>query len=87
MDMSLSKLWETGKPGLLQFMGSQRVTHDLVTQLQTTIGFGGFFKYSYRFFNIGVKKEPRTSLSFYSLDNSCGHFKKLNNTCTDLESK
>ena len=31
MDMSLSKLWEmgnTGKPGVLQFMGSQGVRHD-----------------------------------------------------------
>ena len=30
MDMSLSKLWElvTGKPGMLQSMGSQRVRHD-----------------------------------------------------------
>ena len=31
MDMSLSKLWElgrTGKPGLLQSIGSQRVGHD-----------------------------------------------------------
>ena len=31
MDMSLNKLWEmvkTGKPGVLQFMGSQRVRHD-----------------------------------------------------------
>ena len=31
MDMSLSKLWEIvkkGKPGMLQFMGSQRVRHD-----------------------------------------------------------
>ena len=31
MDMSLSKLWElvmTGKPGVLQSMGSQRVGHD-----------------------------------------------------------
>ena len=31
MDMSLSELWElvrTGKPGVLQFMGSQRVRHD-----------------------------------------------------------
>ena len=32
MDMSLSKLWEmvrTMKPGVMQFMGSQRVGHDL----------------------------------------------------------
>ena len=30
MDMSLSKLWAlmTGKPGVLQSMGSQRVRHD-----------------------------------------------------------
>ena len=31
MDMSLSKLWElgwTGKPGVLQSMGSQKVGHD-----------------------------------------------------------
>ena len=34
MGMSLSKLWEmvTGKPGMLQSMGSQRVGHDLVTE-------------------------------------------------------
>ena len=28
MDMSLRKLQEIGKPGVLQFMGSQRVRHD-----------------------------------------------------------
>ena len=30
MDMNLSGLWETEKdrPGVLQFMGSQRVAHD-----------------------------------------------------------
>ena len=35
MDMSLSKLWEIvkdGKPGVLQFMGLQRVREDLVTE-------------------------------------------------------
>ena len=37
MDMSLSKLWEivkTGKPGVLQSAGSQRVGHDLATEQQ-----------------------------------------------------
>ena len=37
MDMSLSKLWEivrTEKPGVLQFMESQRVGHDLMTEQQ-----------------------------------------------------
>ena len=36
MDISLSKLWEwwwTGKPGLLQSMGSQTVRHDWATEL------------------------------------------------------
>ena len=36
MDMSLSKLqdwWWTGKPGVLQSMGSQRVGHDWVNEL------------------------------------------------------
>ena len=33
MDFSLSKLWEmTGKPGVLQPMGSQRVGHDLAIE-------------------------------------------------------
>ena len=38
LDMSLSKLqgkqWRTGKPGVLQSMGSQRVGHDLATEQQ-----------------------------------------------------
>ena len=36
MDMSLSKLWEierTGRPGVLQSMGSERVGHNRVTEL------------------------------------------------------
>ena len=36
MDMSLSELWELlmdRVPGVLQFMGSQRVEHDLATEL------------------------------------------------------
>ena len=37
MDMSSSKLWKlwwTGKPGVLQSMGSQRVRHDWATELK-----------------------------------------------------
>ena len=36
MDVSLSELWElwwTGRPGVLQFMGSQRVGHNWATEL------------------------------------------------------
>ena len=38
MDMSLGKLWElvrwwTGRPGMLQSMGSQRIGHDWATEL------------------------------------------------------
>ena len=39
MDMSLRKLWSwwwTGKPGVLQSMGSQRVGHDWVAELNWT---------------------------------------------------
>ena len=37
MDMSLGKLWEwgwTGRPGVLQSMGSQRIGNDLATEQQ-----------------------------------------------------
>ena len=37
IDMSLGKLWElvmTGRPGVLQFMGLQRVGHDWMTELK-----------------------------------------------------
>ena len=40
MDMSLSKLWElvmgTGRPGMLQSMGVQRIRHDWATELNWT---------------------------------------------------
>ena len=34
VDMSLSKLWEIVKPSVLQFIGSQKVRHDLATAQQ-----------------------------------------------------
>ena len=44
MDVSLSKLkerwWWTGRPGVLRFMGSQRVGHDWATELNWTEGHG-----------------------------------------------
>ena len=40
MDMSVSELrgswWWTGRPGVLRFMGSQRIGHDWVTELNWT---------------------------------------------------
>ena len=39
MDMSLSKLWELvmdRRPGVLRFMGSQRVGHNSLTELNQT---------------------------------------------------
>ena len=39
IDMSLSKLrewWKTGKPGVLQSVGSQRIGHDWATEQQQT---------------------------------------------------
>ena len=46
MDMNLTKLQDivrTGKPGVLQFMGSQRVRHDSVTEQQYVCGGGWWF--------------------------------------------
>ena len=37
MNLSLSKLWELVRPGMLQSMGSQRVGHDWTTELNWTI--------------------------------------------------
>ena len=46
MDMSLSKLWWwTGKLGLLQSMGLQRVGHDWVTELNWTPASWGLYNY------------------------------------------
>ena len=45
MDMSLGKLWSwwwTGRPSMLRFMGSQRVRHDWVTELNWTMFKRGF---------------------------------------------
>ena len=52
MDMNLSKLQEIvkeGKPGVLQFMGSQRVGHDLVTEQQQRAWAEHFLIYIVRF--------------------------------------
>ena len=46
MNMSLSKLQEMVKPGVLQFMGSQRVGHDLVTEQQQLIYSVVSFRYT-----------------------------------------
>ena len=37
VDMGLSKLREMVKPGMLQFVGSKRVRHDLATEQQDTV--------------------------------------------------
>ena len=52
MDMSLSELgswWWIGRPGVLGFMGSKRVGHDRVTELNWTEGI--------KQFNINVERE------------------------------
>ena len=51
MDMSLSELWEFGdrqwRPGVLQFMGSQRVGHDWAPELNCRIQLS-LYRYIYR---------------------------------------
>ena len=52
MDMSLSKLWELvmdRRPGMLRFMGSQRVGHDWateLTELTVTVYLNDYFNFS-----------------------------------------
>ena len=46
--------WWTGKPGVLQFMGSQRVRHDWVTELNWTAFF--IVQFSHPYMTTGGKK-------------------------------
>ena len=60
MDMSLSKLWSwwwTGKSSVLQSMGSQRVEHDWVTELNSSA-------HSYFLFLLRTNNICTLSLSF-----------------------
>ena len=42
--------WRTGRPGMLQFMGSQRVGHDWVTELNCTHFFAVFISSNHSYF-------------------------------------
>ena len=60
MGMSLSELrrwWLTGRPGVLWFMGSQRVGHDCVTELNWT----------YRFESQTIKKSECQGIDAFKL--------------------
>ena len=46
--------WWTGRPGVFQFMGSQRVGHDWVTELNWTDGPNVPHSYAILFFSIGL---------------------------------
>ena len=50
--------WWTGRPGLLQSMGLQRVGHDWVTELNSII-------VTWRFYNIGARDIPNVTCLFY----------------------
>ena len=57
MDMSLSKLWVlwwTGRPGVLQSMGSQRVGHEWATELNWSVTQAGFKFQSYQLLTMWV---------------------------------
>ena len=51
MDMSLGKLWEigTGRPGVLQSVGSRRAGHDLATEQQKHYIFSTYLPYNWKF--------------------------------------
>ena len=47
--------WWTGRPGMLWFMGSQRVGHDWVTELNWTDFYGLTYGVSWRMFHIHLR--------------------------------
>ena len=56
--------WWTGRPGMLRFMGSQRVGHDWATELNWTTNHGsshGHAGFSLRVFHLGVANCQRSS--------------------------
>ena len=67
-------LWWTGRPGVLQFMGSQRVGHDWVTELGGK--HGQFFRKSFAYPNSteakkeAIAREVRSRWWFYSRKNT-----------------
>ena len=65
VDMSLSKLGETGKPGLLQSMGSQRAGHGWAAEQQQSEELISLCFFNYRVLtpslNIYVKLQPQRS--------------------------
>ena len=67
MDMSLCKLWSwwwTGRPGVLQSMGSQRVRHDWVTELNWTESEILYFKREMFFCNYIIHMVKCLNLKF-----------------------
>ena len=62
--------WWTGKPGVLQSMGSQRVRHNLATELNCTIVWS-FLPLS--FFGIGMKTDLFQSCSLCWVFQICWH--------------
>ena len=62
--ISSGSWWWTGKPGVLQFMGLQRVRHDWATELKWTEGRIGFFPlvFSSNFSDLKNKEKGEISI-------------------------
>ena len=54
--------WWTGRPGMLRFLGSQRVRHDWVTELNWTVFLGGASPFA-----LGLGVSPHSLSSVYHL--------------------
>ena len=60
MELSLSKLqswWWTGRPGVLRFMGLQRVRHDWATEVNWTVSTRFNIKFTVRFWWLKMLEE------------------------------
>ena len=74
MDMGLGRLWSwwwTGRPGLLRFMGSQRVRHDWETELNWTVSFAIFIYWIYFARKKGRKKKNNRDIQGSLILASC----------------
>ena len=68
MDVSLSELWElvmTGRPGVLRFMGSQRVGHNWATEMNWTELNWDQFRLKFTFVRWERKGEKKCLLFFF----------------------
>ena len=74
--VNLRSWWWTGRPGMLQFIGSQRVRHDWATELNWTVAMKGWDQMPWSYFSEWwvLSQLFHSSLSLSSRDSLVLHF-------------